>query len=224
MSASAQEQVMRSVARVIQDHSNDVARTVDDRAAGCREVLAFPSGGAIVYRSEAIGRVLDQVSLVAPTTATVLLLGETGVGKELFAEAIHDGSPRRHRRMIRVSCAALPATLIESELFGHERGAFTGALSRQIGRVEAANGSTLFLDEIGELSLEMQVKLLRMLQERTIDRLGGYGSIKVDVRLVAATNRNLEEAVVARLRQEGRGDRARESERPPAVLLAWQRP
>jgi transcriptional regulator with GAF, ATPase, and Fis domain len=136
-----------------------------------------------------------QLHQVAPTSSTVLLLGETGVGKQIFAQALHDASPRRHLPMIRVSCAALPATLIESELFGHERGAFTNAVSRQIGRFEAANGSTLFLDEIGELSPEVQVKLLRVLEERTIERLGGHGSIKVDVRIISATNRDLEAAV-----------------------------
>jgi transcriptional regulator with GAF, ATPase, and Fis domain len=125
----------------------------------------------------------------------VLLLGETGVGKEVFAEAIHDASPRRGRPMIRVNCAAFPPTLIERELFGHERGAFTGAVARQIGRFEAANRSTLFLDEIGEIPLEVQVKLLRVLQERAIERLGGTASIKVDVRIVAATNLDLDEAV-----------------------------
>jgi transcriptional regulator with GAF, ATPase, and Fis domain len=170
-----------------------------DRAlpeAGVRpEMAAFQTEGAIVYRSEAIRDVLALARHVAPTNSTVLLLGETGVGKEVFAQAIHDASPRRHRPMIRVSCAAIPATLIESELFGHERGAFTGALSRLIGRFEAANGSTVFLDEIGELPLEMQVKLLRVLEERTIERLGGTASIKVDVRIIAATNRDLDQAV-----------------------------
>jgi transcriptional regulator with GAF, ATPase, and Fis domain len=135
------------------------------------------------------------VHQVAPTTATVLLLGETGVGKEVFAQAIHNLSPRQRRPMIRISCAAIPSALIESELFGRERGAYTGALSRQIGRFEAANGSTIFLDEIGELPPEIQVKLLRVLQERTIERLGGNQSLKVDVRVIAATNRNLEQAV-----------------------------
>jgi transcriptional regulator with GAF, ATPase, and Fis domain len=150
---------------------------------------------ALVHESAAIRDVLAQARLVAPTSATVLLLGETGVGKDVCAQAIHDASPRRRRPMVRVSCAAIPTTLIERELFGHERGAFTGALSRQIGRFEAANGSTLFLDEIGELPLEVQVKLLRVLQERTIERLGGADSIKVDVRIIAATNRDLEKAV-----------------------------
>jgi len=125
----------------------------------------------------------------------VLLLGETGVGKEVFAQAIHEMSARHQRPMVRVSCAAIPAALIESELFGRERGAYTGALSRQIGRFEAANGSTLFLDEIGDLPAETQVKLLRVLQERVIERLGSTTTIKVDVRIIAATNRNLERAV-----------------------------
>jgi transcriptional regulator with GAF, ATPase, and Fis domain len=149
----------------------------------------------IVAESFAIRSVLEQVHQVAPTTATVLLLGETGVGKEVFAQAIHNLSPRQRRPMIRISCAAIPSALIESELFGRERGAYTGALSRQIGRFEAANGSTIFLDEIGELPPEIQVKLLRVLQERTIERLGGNQSLKVDVRVIAATNRNLEQAV-----------------------------
>jgi transcriptional regulator with GAF, ATPase, and Fis domain len=150
---------------------------------------------AIVSKSQAIRAALAQAAHVAPTDSTVLLLGETGVGKEVFAQAIHDASPRQHRPMVRVSAAAIPATLIESELFGHERGAFTDALSRQIGRFEAANGSTLFLDEIGELLPEVQTTLLRVLEERTIERLGNSQSIKVDIRIIAATNRNLERAV-----------------------------
>ena len=145
--------------------------------------------------SEPVRRAYAQVELVAPTPSTVLLLGETGSGKEVFAQAIHDLSPRHHRPMIRVSCAAIPSALIESELFGRERGAYTGALSKQIGRFEAADRSTLFLDEIGELPAEVQVKLLRVLQERVIERLGGLQTVKVDVRIIAATNRNLEKAV-----------------------------
>jgi transcriptional regulator with GAF, ATPase, and Fis domain len=132
---------------------------------------------------------------VAPTNATVLLLGETGVGKEVLAQAIHRASPRRGQAMVRVNCAAIPTTLIESEMFGHERGAFTGALSRQIGRFELADGSTLFLDEIGDMPLEVQVKLLRVLEERTIERLGSNRSLKIDVRIIAATNRELQQAV-----------------------------
>ena len=160
-----------------------------------REVKVLRKPSEIISESPAIKRILRQVEQVAPTPATVLLLGDTGTGKEVIARAIHDLSPRHHRQMVRVSCAAIPAALIESELFGRERGAYTGALSRQIGRFEAANQSTLFLDEIGELSMEVQVKLLRVLQERVIERLGSTQSIKVDVRIIAATNRNLEEAV-----------------------------
>jgi formate hydrogenlyase transcriptional activator len=148
-----------------------------------------------VCESAVMQQVLAQIEQVAPTPATVLLLGETGTGKELMAGAIHELSPRRQRRMIRVSCAALPTALIESELFGRERGAYTGALSRQIGRFEAAHESTLFLDEIGELPMEVQVKLLRALQDGVIERLGSTQSIQVDVRIIAATNRNLEDAV-----------------------------
>ena len=160
-----------------------------------REVRVLRTPGVVVSDSPPMQRVLAQVEQVAPTTATVLLLGETGTGKEVMAQAIHNLSPRHTRQMVRVSCAAIPTALIESELFGRERGAYTGALSRQIGRFEAANQSTLFLDEIGELPMEVQVKLLRVLQDRVIERLGSTQSIKVDVRIIAATNRNLEEAV-----------------------------
>jgi len=160
-----------------------------------RETATRQTDGAIVFSSEAIRSVLDEVHLVAPTPATVLLLGETGVGKEIFAQRIHEASSRGRRPMVRLNCAAMPDTLIERELFGHERGAFTDALTRQIGRFEAAHQSTLFLDEIGDLPLEMQAKLLRVIEDRTIERLGSPVSIKVDVRIIAATNRNLEEAV-----------------------------
>jgi transcriptional regulator with GAF, ATPase, and Fis domain len=149
----------------------------------------------LVAESVVMKPVLTQAEQVAPTPATVLLLGETGTGKEVLAETIHQLSPRRLRPMVRINCAAMPATLIESELFGREPGAFTGAVTGQIGRFEAANHSTVFLDEIGELPLEIQVKLLRVLQDRVIERLGSVESISVDVRIIAATNRNLEEAV-----------------------------
>jgi transcriptional regulator with GAF, ATPase, and Fis domain len=149
----------------------------------------------LLSESPAFHRVIAQVDQVASTTATVLLLGETGSGKAVLAQAIHDRSPRHRRPMVTVHCAAIPGALLESELFGHERGAYTDALARQIGRFEAANQSTLFLDEIGELPLDMQVKLLRVLQERVIERLGSTQAIKLDVRIIAATNRNLERAV-----------------------------
>ena len=167
------------------------AETVELR----REVKVLRSSNPIISESDAIQRTLAQIEQVAHTPATVLLMGETGTGKEVMAQAIHNMSPRHQRQMIRVSCAAIPTALIESELFGRERGAYTGALSRQIGRFEAANQSTLFLDEIGELPAEVQVKLLRVLQDRVIERLGSTQSIKVDVRIIAATNRNLEQAV-----------------------------
>ncbi|WP_218149248.1 sigma-54 interaction domain-containing protein [Chitinophaga sp. YR573] len=147
--------------------------------------------------------VMQLVRQVAPTDATVLLTGETGTGKELLAESIHYNSQRRDKDMIKVNCAALPAQLIESELFGHEKGAFTGALQRRTGKFEMADGGTLFLDEIGELPLELQAKLLRAIQEKEIERLGGSRAIKVDVRIVAATNRILEDEVRAgRFRQD----------------------
>ena len=149
----------------------------------------------IVGGSDALRYVMYRVEQVAPTNATVLLLGETGTGKELVARAIHQSSPRRHRSFIVVDCGALPSTLIESELFGRERGAFTGAHTSQAGRFELANGGTVFLDEIGELPLELQPKILRVLQEGQVERLGGARMAQVDVRIVTATNRNLAEEV-----------------------------
>jgi PAS domain S-box-containing protein len=151
--------------------------------------------GEIVGHSPAIQKVLDQVEQVAGTSATVLLLGETGTGKELLARAIHSISPRHARPMLMLNCAALPATLVESELFGREKGAYTGAFARQIGRFEQADGSTLFLDEIGELPLEVQVKLLRVLQHGQFERLGSTRTLLADVRIIAASNRDLERMV-----------------------------
>ncbi|GAB2583333.1 sigma 54-interacting transcriptional regulator [Spirosoma areae] len=145
----------------------------------------------IVGESPALDQVFNQVRLVAPTDSTVLIEGETGTGKELIARAIHNYSPRKSSIMVKVNCAALPANLIESELFGHEKGAFTGALERRLGKFELANGGTIFLDEIGELPLELQAKLLRAIQEREIERVGGKTTIRIDVRIVAATNKNL---------------------------------
>jgi len=157
------------------------------------QVRLGPEG--IIGRGTAIRRTLALAEQVASTDSTVLLLGETGSGKERFASYIHECSRRRERPMVRVNCSAIPSTLIESELFGREKGAFTGALSKQIGRFELAQGSTLFLDEIGELPVEVQVKLLRVLEGHTIERLGNPKSIPVDVRIIAATHRNLTAAV-----------------------------
>ena len=149
----------------------------------------------IIGNSTALAQVLDKVRLVAPTRTTVLIEGETGTGKELIAQAIHQNSDRSRRPFVAVHCAALAANLLESELFGHERGAFTGATERRIGRFEAADSGTLFLDEIGEIDASTQVKLLRFLETRTFERLGSVKPVKVDVRLVAATNRDLESMV-----------------------------
>jgi PAS domain S-box-containing protein len=149
----------------------------------------------IVGRSDGLNYVLYKVEQIAPADTTVLVLGETGTGKELVARAIHGLSPRKDRTLVKVNCATLPSNLIESELFGHEKGAFTGAHARQLGRFEVANGATLFLDEIGELPLELQSKLLRVIQDGEFERLGSSGTITVNVRLIAATNRNLEEEV-----------------------------
>ncbi len=147
--------------------------------------------GQIVGTSAVMRRTLDLVGQIAPSTATVLIQGESGTGKELIAHAIHQGSPRRERAFIRVNCAALPETLLESELFGYERGAFTGAVARKEGRFELADGGTLFMDEIGDLSPATQAKLLRVLQEGEFERLGGTRTLRADVRLVAATNSDL---------------------------------
>ena len=149
----------------------------------------------IVGRHGGLRPVLAQVALVAPTDATVLLTGETGTGKEVLAQAIHELSPRRNRNLVKVNCAAIPAGLLESELFGHEKGAFTGALMQKKGRFEVADGGTLFLDEIGDIPLELQAKLLRVLQEQEFERLGSTRTIHVNVRIVAATHRNLAEMI-----------------------------
>jgi formate hydrogenlyase transcriptional activator len=159
------------------------------------EVRASQPHDEIIGQSEPVKRVLAMVEQVASTSSTVLVHGETGTGKELVAQAVHNQSPRRDKLMVTVNCASLPSSLIESELFGRERGAYTGALTRQIGRFELADGSSIFLDEISELSLELQAKLLRVLQEGEFERLGSPATIKVNVRVIAATNRNLLEEV-----------------------------
>jgi transcriptional regulator with GAF, ATPase, and Fis domain len=156
-----------------------------------QELQSDEQFGEIVGQSDAIKYVLFKITQVAPTDTTVLITGETGTGKELVTRAIHGASSRRDRPLIKVNCGALSPTLIESELFGHEKGAFTGAVGRKQGRFELANGGTIFLDEIGELPPELQVKLLRVIQENEFERLGGNKTIKADVRIIAATNRNL---------------------------------
>jgi len=167
------------------------------------EIKLNKSHEGIIGRSAALAKVLGKVEQVAPTDATVLIVGETGTGKELVAKGIHQLSPRGNKQMVKVNCASLPPTLVESELFGREKGAYTGALTRQAGRFEAADGTTIFLDEIAELSLELQAKLLRVLQEGQFERLGSTRTIQVNVRVIAATNRDLlEEVKQGRFRED----------------------
>jgi formate hydrogenlyase transcriptional activator len=155
--------------------------------------------GPLIGDSVAFREVIQAIAMVAPVDSAVLLLGETGTGKEVIARAIHDTGPRRHQRFVAVNCAAIPVGLLESELFGHERGAFTGAVSQTVGRFQAADRGTLFLDEVGDLPLELQPKLLRALQEGHVERLGSGGrATSVDVRVIAATNQDLEELVQQR--------------------------
>ncbi|MGH7224432.1 MAG: sigma-54 interaction domain-containing protein, partial [Gemmataceae bacterium] len=159
------------------------------------EIKGVHNFGEIIGQSHVLTAVLDNVRRVAATEATVLITGETGTGKELIARAIHSNSRRKDKPLIKINCAALPAGLVESELFGHEKGAFTGALARRVGRFELAQGGTIFLDEIGDLPADAQAKLLRVLQEREFDRVGGRVPIRVEVRVLAATNRDLLKAV-----------------------------
>jgi two-component system nitrogen regulation response regulator NtrX len=157
--------------------------------------VAMESKYELVGQSPALRNVLEAVQRAAPTNATVLLLGESGVGKELVARTIHRNSPRAGQRFVQVNCAAIPEELIESELFGHEKGSFTGATEKQVGKFEQADRGTIFLDEIGDMSQKTQAKVLRVLQEQEVERLGSARTIKVDVRIIAATNKNLEEAI-----------------------------
>jgi two-component system nitrogen regulation response regulator NtrX len=156
---------------------------------------ALESRHSLVGNSPALGRIFDQVKRAAPTNATVLILGESGAGKELVARAIHRASLRAKERFVQVNCAAIPEELIESELFGHERGAFTGATEKQVGKFEMADKGTIFLDEVGDMSAKTQAKVLRVLQEGEVERLGSSKTIKVDVRVIAATNKDLEEEI-----------------------------
>jgi formate hydrogenlyase transcriptional activator len=162
------------------------------------EVRTEQNFGQIVGESAALRRILMQVEAVAPTDSTALILGETGTGKELIARALHDLSPRRDRTFVKLNCAAIPTGLLESELFGHEKGAFTGAIAQKVGRFELAHRGTLFLDEVGDIPPELQPKLLRALQEQEFERLGSTRTVRVDVRLVAATNRDLAQMVADR--------------------------
>ncbi len=186
------EEVLMKLDRVL--NSRRLARDVELLRARVREGARLER---IVGSSEGMRKVAELVQRAAPSRATVLILGESGTGKELVAEAIHENSPRAGKPFVKVNCAALPETLLESELFGHEKGSFTGAIARKEGRFELADGGTLFLDEIGEIPPSVQVRLLRFLQSREFDRVGGVKTLKVDVRVVAATNRNLVEEVKA---------------------------
>ncbi len=179
-------------------------RILARQAAELKERLdRYYSFESIVGRSPAMQRVFERVKVVAPAPSTVLILGESGTGKELIANAIHQHSPRAAKRFVALNCGAIPGDILEAELFGHEKGAFTGAHQRRIGKIELAHGGTLFLDEISELSADLQVKLLRVLEQRVITRVGGNDEIPVDFRLIAATNRDLEKEVrEGRFRQD----------------------
>ncbi len=167
------------------------------RSKATLRLLVDDLRAAIVGNSPAMRRMLEQIAQVAPTGSTVLIQGETGTGKELVARAIHDASPRNERPLVKVNCAALPRELVESELFGHEKGAFTGATQQRRGRFELADSGTIFLDEVGELPLDAQAKLLRVLQEREFERVGGARTLHTDVRVIAATNRDLQQRISA---------------------------
>src|SRR5437773_469379 len=184
------EQLEHAVAQAL-----ELTRLKRENQALRREVMEIRAAREIVAKSQAIRHALDMVSAAAPTRATVLLQGESGTGKELFARAIHDQSERRDRAFVTLNCAALPEGLVESALFGHEKGAFTGAIKRVEGAFERANGGTLLLDEITEMRLDLQSKLLRVLQEQDFERVGGTSTISVDVRIVATTNKDIEQCV-----------------------------
>jgi DNA-binding NtrC family response regulator len=189
--------LVNSIERMLTNHLAGTKGLVKEPATTCetRDVNIPGKFNGIVGKSALLLNVLDHISQVADTDTSVLILGESGTGKESIADSIHHLSYRRNKPFIKVNCAALPATLIESELFGHERGSFTGASEKRIGKFEKADGGTILLDEVGEMPIELQVKLLRVLQEKEIERVGGQDSIKIDVRVIAATNKNLEKEV-----------------------------
>ena len=192
---SALHQIVDRARAMTLNKFNAATQPLEPANVFLQEIRDLQSGDEIIGESPMFRAALDRVQLVAGTDSTVLLLGETGTGKELFARAVHDRSPRQRRPLVRVNCAALPVSLIETELFGHERGAFTGAVTMRQGRFELADKSTIFLDEIADLPLELQAKLLRVLQEGEFERVGSSLTRRVDVRVVAATHRNLEAAV-----------------------------
>lgn len=184
------DELLIKIGRVLGEKRKD--RELQELRDEVQETYSFSN---IVSRSESMKKVFKSVHQVAETDATVLILGETGTGKELLAKAIHYNSPRRNKSFVVITCSALSETLLESELFGHEKGAFTGAVKQRIGKFEDAHGGTVFLDEIGDVPLHLQTKLLRVLQEKEIERVGGNHPIPVDVRVIAATNRNLQEMI-----------------------------
>src|SRR5580692_9455901 len=188
---------MASVAVFIPDQRQSQERPKYENVALSEEVDKASMSEEIVGTSLPLQRMLSLVSKVAPTDSTVLITGETGTGKELVAHAIHSRSRRSSRAFVSVNCAAIPRDLIASELFGHEKGSFTGAVQRRLGRFELAEGGTIFLDEVGDLPMGTQITLLRVLQEREFERLGGSHTIRADVRVIAATNRDLQSAIAA---------------------------
>jgi transcriptional regulator with GAF, ATPase, and Fis domain len=188
---------MASVAVIMGDPKQSEERLKHESVAPPEEIDKGSMGDEIVGSSDALQKALSLASKVAPTDATVLVTGETGTGKELIARAIHRRSRRSSRALVSVNCAAIPRGLIASELFGHEKGSFTGAVQRRLGRFELAEGGTIFLDEVGELPMETQIALLRVLQEHEFERVGGARSIRTNVRVIAATNRNLQVAIQA---------------------------